>query len=323
MPMKKILVSYQVPREGMKAFEQQFEVTYPDRQSFTYEEVSQQIESYDGLMAVNIKVDRALIDRAPHLQVIANYGAGYDSIDVAYAASKGITVTNTPNAVTEATAELAFGMMISLLRRISYCDRQLRQNPDFQWGMLKGHTGRSLYGKTLGIVGMGRIGRAVARRAVASRMKVLYHNRHPLFEAVERESGAVYVTLPELLQSADVISLHTPLTKDSRHLIGRRELEMIRPTAYLINTARGPVVDEQALVARLQAGKLAGAALDVFENEPQITAALLSIDNVLLTPHIGTETIEARIEMAQQAAENLIAFFEEKTPPYVVTPASV
>lgn len=321
--MKKILISYQVPREGMEAFEQQFQVTYPDTQSFTYEEVSGQIESYDGLMAVNMKVDRALIERAKNLQIIANYGAGYDSVDVAYAASKDITVTNTPDAVTEATAELAFGMMISLLRRISYCDRQLRQNPDFSWGMLKGHTGRSLYGKTLGIVGMGRIGRAVARRAVASRMKVLYHNRHPLFEPLEHEAGARYASLPELLQAADIISLHTPLTKDSHHMIGRRELEMIKPSAFLINTARGPVVDEQALVMHLLSGKLAGAALDVFENEPHIKQALFAMDNVLLTPHIGTETIEARIEMAQEAAANLSAFFEGKTPPHVVkTPTS-
>lgn len=316
--MKKILISYQVPKEGLKEIEKQFEITYPSKKSFTYEEVHEMIGAYDGLMAVNMKVDRALIDRGEKLQIIANYGAGYDNIDVAYAMSRGITVTNTPDAVTEATAEIAFGLMLSLLRNITYCDRKLRQDPDFRWGMLLGHTGHSLYGKTLGIVGMGRIGKAVARRAAASKMNVLYYNRRQVFEVFERENKAEYTSLDDLLKTADIISIHTPLTAFTHHLIGQRELEMMKPSAYLINTSRGPVIDEQALVTHLQSGKLAGAALDVFENEPHITEELLQMENVILTPHIGTETIEARTEMALQAAGNLISFFNGKTPPNII-----
>lgn len=316
--MKKILISYQVPKEGLKELEQQFQIIYPSEKSFTYEEIAQLIKDCDGFMAVNMKVDKDLIDRGKKLQIIANYGAGYDNIDIAYAASKGITVTNTPDAVTEATAEIAFGLMLDLLRNITYCDRKLRYDPEFRWGMLLSHTGHSLYGKTLGIIGMGKIGKAVARRAVASKMKVIYHKRYPLFEAFEREYNADYVSLPELLQTADIISIHTPLTGSTHHLIGRKELEVMKPSAYLINTSRGAVVDEQALVAHLQAGKLAGAALDVFENEPSVTKELFHMDNVVLTPHIGTETYEARLDMTYQAVQNLMTFFNGKTPGNVV-----
>ncbi len=320
--MKKILVSYQVPKEGLQVLEQHYQLTYPSGKSFTYEEVLEMIGSYDGLMAVNMKVDQTLIDQGKNLQIIANYGAGYDNIDVAYATSKGIVVTNTPEAVTEATAEIAFGLMLSLTRNITYCDHKLRHDPEFRWGMLLQHTGHSLYGKTLGIIGMGRIGRAVARRAVASKMKIIYHNRSPLFEPFEREYEAEYTSMAALLKTADIVSIHTPLTSHTRHMIGRQELEMMKPTAYLINTARGSVIDEQALVAHLAAGKLAGAGLDVFENEPHITEELLRMDQVVLTPHIGTETIEARTDMTLEAAQNLIMFFQGKTPRNVVKAAS-
>lgn len=316
--MKKVLISYQVPEETLEALKEDFEIIYPSEKSFTYEEVAEKIVDCEALMAVNIKVDRTLIDQAKNLKIIANYGAGYDSIDVAYAASKDILVTNTPDAVAEATAELAFGLMSDLLRNIAFCDRQLRHNPDFRWGMLLKHSGRSLYGKTLGIVGMGNIGRAVARRAVAARMKILYHNRNRVFDPFERENSADYVSLNELLQSADVITIHTPLNDQTRHMIGKKELEMMKPSAYLINTSRGAVIDEETLIAHLKAGKLAGAALDVFEHEPSVPDELLQMDNVLLTPHIGTETYEARVAMAQEAVHNLLAYAHQKTPPNVV-----
>ncbi len=316
--MRKILVSYQVPEPALEGLKEDFELICPTNKSFTYEEIAEKIVDCEALMAVNIKVDQPLIDQAKALKIIANYGAGYDNIDVAYATSKGIVVTNTPDAVAEATAELTFGLMSCLLRNIAFCDRQLRYNPDFRWGMLLNYTGRSLYGKTLGIVGMGNIGRAVARRAVAAKMKIIYHNRHRIFDAFERELSADYVSLPELLQSADVVTLHTPLNDTTHHLIGQQELDMMKPDAYLINTSRGAVVDEEALVRQMKAGKLTGAALDVFEHEPSITDELLQMDNVLLTPHIGTETHEARIEMGQQAAANLLAFFQQKLPPNAV-----
>lgn len=314
--MPTLLVSYILPEPSLRSLANHFELIYPtDTQAFSDEEIAQHIVRADAYLAVNTAVDRSLIDRAERLKIIANYGAGYDDIDTAYAADRGIPVTNTPTAVTEATAEIALGLMLSLLRNITFCDRQLRHNQDFVWGMLKTHTGRTLYGKTLGLVGLGRIGQAVARRAVVSGMRVIYHQRHALFTTLERNLGAQYRSLEDLLAEADVVSLHVPLTDSTHHLLGEAELNRMKPSAYLINTARGGVVDQKALVRHLQAGKLAGAGLDVFADEPQIPSELLTLDNVVLTPHIGTEAIEARIAMAAEAERNLVAFFREEALP--------
>jgi len=318
--MTKILVSYTLPEEGLKSLKENFELIYPtDKKKFSREEILEYIPHVDGYLAVNVAVDAEIMDAAPNLKIIANYGVGYDSIDVDYATQIGINVTNTPTAVTEATAETAFGLMLSLLRNITYCDRKLRTgDDDFVWGMLQKHTGHSLYGKTLGIIGLGRIGRAVARRAVTFGMSILYYQRNRLFDFFEREVSATYASLDELLAQSDVVSLHVPLNESTRQLLGVDELAKMKPSAYLINTARGPVVDEQALIRQLQEGKLAGAGLDVFEEEPHIPEEFFSMENVVLTPHMGTETIEARIAMAQEAAMNLITFFSGKTPPHLV-----
>lgn len=318
--MPKILVPYTLPEEGLKPLKEHFEVIYPaNKQAFSSDEIMEKITEADGYLAINVPVNAETIDAAPKLKIIANYGVGYDSIDVDYATEKGITVTNTPTAVTEATAETAFGLMLSLMRKITYCDRKLRgDRSDFTWGMLQKHTGNSLYGKKLGIIGMGRIGRAVARRAITFGMQTVYYQRHQLFDHFENQANATYLPLDQLLEQSDVISLHTPLTDSTHHLLGTKELERMKPGAFIINTARGPVIDEQALVRRLQEGKLAGAGLDVFEEEPHISEELLTMENVVLTPHIGTETIEARTAMAHEATRNLIAFFEGKIPPHVV-----
>jgi len=310
--MPKILVSYRLPEAGLQALREKHTVIAPENLRFSREQIMEHLPDCDALLSASLKVDREMIDRGSKLQVIANYGAGVDKIDVAYAKEKGLSVSNTPTAVTEATAELAFGLMHSLLRRITECDRHLRSDPDFRWGMMREHIGHSLYGKTLGIVGLGKIGRALARRALAARMKILYHNRSPIFTKFEQESGATYTTLPELLQESDIVSLHTPLTDETHHMLDAQHLSMMKPSAFLVNTARGAVIDEQALVQRLQTGKLAGAALDVFEQEPKIPEALLKMDNVVLVPHIGTETIESRTEMAHEAVDNLLYFFEKK-----------
>ncbi|WPP53262.1 NAD(P)-dependent oxidoreductase [Catalinimonas niigatensis] len=308
--MAKILVSYHLPEAGLQALHQKHTLITPDGLKFSREEIMTHIADCDGLLAASLKVDREMIDRGSKLRIIANYGAGVDKIDIAYAKEKGLVVTNTPTAVTEATAELAFGLIHSLLRRITECDTRLRNDPDFQWGMMREHIGHSLYGKTLGIIGLGKIGQALARRALAARMKVLYHNRNQIFDKFEQESGATYSTLDQLLQNADIVSLHTPLTASTHHLIGAQQLSIMKNSAFLINTARGAVVDESALISYLQEGKIAGAALDVFEHEPKVPEALLGMENVVLTPHIGTETIESRTEMAYEAAENLLHFFE-------------
>ncbi|MEM9675192.1 MAG: NAD(P)-dependent oxidoreductase [Bacteroidota bacterium] len=314
--MTKILVSYTLPEEGLKPLKDNFDLVFPtEKKKFSREEILEKIADVDGFMAVNVAVDSEIMDAASNLKIIANYGVGYDNIDVEYATQRGIVVTNTPTAVTEATAETAFGLMLSLMRNITYCDRKLRiGDNDFVWGMLQQHTGHSLYGKTLGIIGLGRIGRAVARRAVTFGMNMLYYQRNRLFDYFEREVSATYAPLHDLLAQSDVVSLHIPLNDSTRHLLGADELAKMKSSAYLINTARGPVVDEQALIRQLQEGKLGGAGLDVFEEEPHIPEEFFTMENVVLTPHIGTETIEARIAMAQEAALNLITFFGGKLP---------
>ena len=317
--MPTLLISYRLPASSIQSLAQHFTLIHPtEMPSFSRKEILKHIVEADAYLAVNTQVDREVIDRAEKLKIIANYGAGYDDIDTGYAALRDIPVTNTPTAVTEATAEIAFGLMLSLLRNITFCDRQLRNNQDFEWGMLKAHTGHSLYGKTLGIVGLGRIGRAVARRAVVSGMKVLYYQRRPLFSVLENEVGAEYCELNDLLAQADIVSLHVPLTDSTHHLIGEPQLRRMKSSAYLINTARGPVVDQTALIRHLQRGTLAGAGLDVFAEEPHVPDALLAMDRVVLTPHIGTETIEARTAMATEAERNLVAFFNGDRPPNVV-----
>ena len=321
--MPKLLISYVLPEPNLQALAQHFELVYPtEGQSFGREDILRLIVDADAYLAINVAVDREVIDRATRLKIIANYGAGYDDIDTDYAAERDIIVTNTPTAVTEATAEVAFGLMLSLLRNITFCDRQLRYNQDFAWGMLKQHTGRSLYGKTLGLIGFGRIGQAVARRAVVSGMRIMYYQRHPLFDRLASALGAEYVSLDDLLAQADVVSLHVPLNESTHHLVDERALSKMKPSAYLINTARGAVIDQAALVRCLQARGIAGAALDVFEDEPQIPKALLDMDNVVLTPHIGTETLEARIAMAAEAELNLVEFLRGNRPPNVVNGVS-
>ncbi|MBO4666367.1 MAG: dihydrofolate reductase [Paludibacteraceae bacterium] len=242
-----------------------------------------------------------LLDKLPKLKLVTQFGVGYDNIDVAECHKRGILVTNTPQPVIEPTAELCMALIMAIARRVSELDRGLRKN-DVQFGLLK-NLGHSLYGKTLGIIGMGNIGRSVARRALACGMKVIYHNRHKL-----DVDWAEYVSQDELLQTADYVSLNLPYTPEVRHLIGERELKMMKPEAFLINTARGAHVDEQALVKALREHWIAGAALDVYEHEPQITPELKELDNVLLVPHIGTGTWEGRKAMCDAMIDNIIAF---------------
>ena len=271
------------------------------------------------MIAAGINVDEEIMDAAPELKIISVYGAGYDNVDTKAATARGIVVTNIPDVVTDSTAEITLGLMLSVMRRISELDRRLRQDRGFRWSMMT-YMGRDLFGKELGIIGMGRIGKAVAKRAAAFGMRISYYTRKRLDPVIEMELEASYKRMDELLQTADVISIHTPLTEETRHLIGYRELSMMKPGAYLINTSRGPVVDEKALVKCLSEGRIAGAGLDVFENEPKISPELLKMDNVVLTPHIGTDTVETRINMNREAARNIIDFFSGRQPFHVVNP---
>ena len=266
------------------------------------------IEDADVLVSTfDVPVRGETIARMPHLRLIANFGVGFNNIDLDACRARGIRVTNTPDPVIEPTAELAFALMIGIARRVAEFDRRLREGTAEPFGVMN-NLSHSLYGKTLGIIGMGRIGQALARRAKACGMRIVYHNRQPLPAAIETLYEARYVSQDELLQTADFVSLNLPYTAEVRHLIGKRELAMMRPTAYLINTARGGHIDEAALVNALQTRQIAGAALDVFEHEPAITPALLQLDNVLLSPHTGTGTWEGRLAMCENVCDNILLF---------------
>lgn len=272
------------------------------------------IGSYDVLVIPSLyPVSNDLLDGAGRLRLICNLGAGFNNVDLDYARKKGIFVCNTPDAVTQPTAELAITLMATLLRRVSEHDRMIRIRRESLWKYDQ-LTSHSLEGKVLGIVGMGKIGRRVAEMAQVFRMRVVYYNPHTEQPGYERK------TLEELLRMADVVSLHVPLSEKSRHLIGAEELSWMKPSAVLVNTARGPVVDERALVSALKSGKIAGAALDVFENEPYVNEELYAMPQVVLTPHIGGNTKETLSAMMCDAARNILAYAQGK-PTHVVNPA--
>ena len=259
-------------------------------------------------------VPQEMIESMPKLKLIANFGAGYNNIDIDACRERGIRVTNTPQPVVEPTAELAFALMIDIARRVSEFDRavrsQLSEVSHFEGFGVMRNLSHSLYGKTLGIIGMGRIGQALARRAMASGMKILYFNRHKLPVEIEQKYEATYVDFQTLLQDSDFVSLNLPYTPDVHHIIGKPELGMMKRSAYLINTARGAHVDEAALVEALQSGIIAGAAMDVYEHEPSVSTALLSLPNVVLSPHTGTGTWEGRIAMCENVTDNILAFMQ-------------
>lgn len=258
-------------------------------------------------------VTREMIASAPSLQLITNFGVGFNNIDLDACRERGIRVTNTPQPVIEPTAELAFALMHDVARRTAEFDRKLRLGTAEPFGVMN-NLSHSLYGKTLGIIGMGRIGQALARRAVASGMTVIYHNRRPLGDEVMRLLGyeASYVSQEELIRTADFVSLNLPYTPEVKHLIGANELRMMKSTAYLINTARGAHVHEEALVQALKTGEIAGAAMDVYEHEPQIHPDLLTLDNVVLSPHTGTGTWEGRIAMCENVCDNILAWEKQE-----------
>lgn len=281
----------------------------------TPEQLIETITDCQGLLCtISDTIDTRVMDVAPQLKVIANYGVGYNNIDLAAASQRGITVTNTPGVLTNATADLTMALILAVGRRVVEGDRMVREGNFRFWAPFY-FLGSEISGKTLGIIGLGRIGRAVARRAVGFGMKLLYHNRRRL--APEREAALriEYTDLESLLSESDFVSLHVPLTDETRHLIGPREFSSMKTGAFLINTARGPVVDETALLEALKNGIISGAGLDVYENEPQLVPGLREIGNVVLLPHVGSATVETRNKMAAMAAENLLAGLAGRIPP--------
>lgn len=317
----KILVVAALPKKGLAELEQRCELIYPTEDfTFSDEEIKNQIREADGVLSVFTRsLTAEMLNEANKLRIIANFGVGYNNVDVARATEMGVVVCNTPNAVTEPTAEMAFGLLLAVTRNIALTDRGLRTNPNFKWGMME-NLGTGIFGKTVGIVGMGRIGQAFARRAIASGMKVIYYNRTRLAKAIEEKYGCELVDFEELLDRSDVISLHCPLTTETHHLLDEAAMVRMKQGAIILNTARGPVVDEKMLVKYLQNGKLGGAGLDVFEAEPVITPELFSMDNVVLTPHNATGTIDTRIETAREAAENILRFLAGRKDISIVNP---
>lgn len=313
--MAKILVTYEMFREGFAELENRYDVTFPEGRDFTYEEVLEMIEDYDVLCPMfDFPVNRELIDRAKHLKLIANYAVGYNNIDVAYALQRNITVTNTPDPVTAPTANLALALLLDVARRVSECDRRLRtEGKSMRIGVLE-NLGLPVTGQTLGIIGLGRIGRALAKRANALGMEVIYHNRRQLCIEDETRLRVEYCSKDELLARADFVSINAPLTDETYHLIGEEEMQKMKPDAILINTSRGPLVDEHALAVALREGTIRGAGLDVFEFGDYPIEELLNLPNVVLTPHIGTQTLHTRILMAQTVSNNVIGFLEGDRP---------
>lgn len=276
----------------------------------------EQLADAEGMICQLIdRIDRDLLRRAPKLRVVANVAVGYENIDAEAAAELGIVVTNTPDVLTEATADLTFALLLAAARRAVEGDAAVRANRFPAWGLEQELTGTDVHGKTLGIVGMGRIGTAVARRGcLGFGMACLYHNRSRNEEA-ERELGAQPVGFEQLLVRSDFVCVHTPLTDETRHLFDRDAFDRMKPTAILVNAARGPVVDEAALVAALEDGTIAGAGIDVFENEPEVHPGLVALrERVVLTPHLGSATRETRRAMARLATDNVLAVLADDEP---------
>lgn len=290
---------------------------------YTPDALAARLADRDGLMcALTDRVDAALIARAPQLKAVANIAVGYNNIDVPACTARGIKVTNTPGVLDDSTADLAFALMLATARRITEVESYIRKGEWTGW-KLKQWLGVDVHHATLGIIGMGRIGQAIAKRAGGFDMKVIYHNRKRLLPAIEARANAAYVSMDALLSQADFIILQMPYTPDTHHLIGAPQLAKMKPSAILINSTRGGVVDDGALIDALKNGMIRAAGLDVFENEPRLNPAFLELKNVVLAPHIGSSTEATRRGMAMLAAKNLVAALHGETPPNWVNSAAL
>ena len=311
-----VAVTNRIPAAGLAALRAAHEVRAWERpECISRAETLRLIAGADAVVTLlTERVDDEFLDAAgPQLQVVANVAVGYNNIDVPACQARGVIATNTPRVLTETTADTAFGLMLMVTRRFGEGERIIRSRTPWQWGMFY-LLGMGLQGKTIGIVGMGQIGQAMARRAVAFGMSVEYADDVAPPAAALDGLAARRVELDELFEIADVVSLHCPYLPTTHHLVDAARLARMKPTAYLVNTARGPIVDEAALVAALQSGQLAGAGLDVFEHEPQVHEGLLALENVVLLPHLGSATTETRTAMAELAAGNVLAVLRGDPP---------
>lgn len=318
----RVLVTQAVPQAGLDLLKTFADVDANPTEGaiWSKEELIARLPGHDALYCLlTDTIDAAVMDAMPDCRIIANMAVGFNNIDIRDASRRGIPVTNTPGVLTDTTADFAWAMLLGIARRVAEADRFTRAGRFHGWGPLM-LLGGDVAKRTLGVVGFGRIGQAVARRALGFEMSVLYHDVQRNDEALERELNARYVPLDELLAASDFVSLHVTYTPATHHLLGREQFNRMKPTAYVINTARGPVIDEAALVEALRTKRIAGAGLDVYEEEPKIHPGLLDLDNIILAPHIASATIDTRNAMATMAAANIKALFAGERPPNLVNP---
>lgn len=312
--MKKVYLTDVIPEEVIKRLEKDFIVHVNRRhEDLTKEEMMTKLKDYDGVITMFTNtIDEDIIDTLTHTKIIANYAVGYNNIASDYAKAKGIIVTNTPGVLSDTTAETAWALLFAVSRRVVEADKLLRAGG---WGRFTYDflSGQDIHHKTLGLIGAGRIGRKMAKKAQGFDMKILYHNRKRDLDFEDRYQ-ATYLSLEDLLRQSDIVSVHAPLTDETHHMLDYDKLSLMKKTAILINTARGPIVDENALIQILEENKIFGAGLDVFENEPHVPEVLLKMDQVVLLPHIGSSSIETRTAMANLAADNIIAVLKGKSP---------
>lgn len=322
MPKPKIYITRELPERGLAIIKQHFEVeVWPEYAAPPKKTIIEKAKNVDALASLlSDKIDSEVFDVAPKLKMVAQLAVGFDNIDVQEATRRGIYVSNTPEVLTGTTADFAWALLMAIARRVAEADRYVRGGKwKVGWhpSMMQG---RDVYGATIGIVGAGRIGYAVAKRATGFDMRILFYDVIPRPE-MEKDFGAKRVDLDTLLKESDFVSVHVPLMKETHHLINAERLKIMKKTAYLVNNARGPVVDEKALYEALKEGRIAGAGLDVFEQEPtSMDNPLLKLDNVVVAPHISSASYETRSRMAEMVAENLVAFFEGRKPPNLVNP---
>ncbi len=291
----------------------------PHDQNLSHAELLARVSDQHGIVCyLSYRIDAAILDACPYLRAIANVAVGYNNIDIAHCTRRRIGVSNTPDVLTNATAEIAWALIYACARRTGEAERFLRSGHWHGWGPQQ-YLGRDIVGKTLGIIGAGRIGQQVARMSRGLDMPILYYGRSPN-TAMEKQLGAIRVSLDELLRESDYISIHTPLTPNTRHLIGKAQFDHMKATAILINTARGPVIDEAAVVDALREKRIFAAGLDVYEEEPRLAPGLAELENAVLLPHIGSATVETRTKMALLAADNMLAMLAGHKPPTPVNP---
>ncbi len=313
--MKQILFAYPLPAECYEPYRNEFSFTVSDH-ILTPEEIAERVPGFDACMVAGNSVTPAVIDRGDRLKAIGNLGVGYDNIDWQYATKKGIAVVNTPTQVTETTAEHAVALMMATMRGVLRFDKQLRAG---QWGAdLFPKENMELHGRTLGIMGFGRIGKVVCQKAQGLGMNVVYYDAFRATPEIEKEYGVTYLEMDELLKVSDCITLHIPYTPENHHLFNKETFAKMKPGAYLINAARGPIVDEAALVEALKDGTLGGAGLDVFEEEPKVHPGLLELDNVVLTPHIASAIRQTRMNMATESLSGVMGVLRGEKPVNVI-----